>query len=243
MSVDTFDMSQQTTRVQHGLQQSFFPIIIDATLIAPGTEIEVNINPCDHIWMPTFYDPSLGLNPGQSTQVQNMQFLGPDPQSPYTPGLNVFDVIDTFDFIALQTATIFSLRFNSPSAPWLLWGLNTMLSFASSGIVCGQGDTMRSISGPISRMWFKKLIPASASVSGLTNALDRIVLMSSLGFSQQTVGTQANIVNGNPGTEQGQLWGYSVNGGGYQTPQLNTYEQLKLQTEHGLSMPGSRSGR
>jgi len=129
MSVDTADFAAQTMRLKQGLQPGFFPIVIDATKYSIGQEVEVTINPCDHIWLPVFFDPSLGLNPAQTLGLNQNSFWGgpnynrvPGPGAGgQVVGMNIFDI---WSIVAVtgyrQAAPIFSLRFNSVNAPWTL---------------------------------------------------------------------------------------------------------------------------
>lgn len=247
---DTFDMNRQTQRLQHGLQPSFFPIVLDMTQLAIGQEVLANINPCDSIWLPTFFDPSLGLNPMQTLNGQpgnaplpgglvsgpNWNRISGNPAtSPI--GMNIFDCFTQGIGTYHQAATIFSLRFNSVSSPWLLWGLSNLLStdFSPNSYAIGQGDCMRSVTGPIARMWYKKL--ASAIISNTsTPAADRVVLMSSLGYSQVTGGVVCGPLDltGNTPAATPSQSGYSLSSGSYQITTLNSLDQAKL----GLEQPG-----
>lgn len=240
MSLDTNDFNKQIRRSQHGLQPSFFPIVLDMTAVANGTEFEVNINPCDHIWIPTFYDVTLGQNPvvvfGAPLNA-GTAIIGPNfNRAPPAPvfgagspvGMNIFDVWNGLEGFYQQAATIFALRFNSARSPWLLWGLSNLLStdYTNGQFAFGQGDCMRSISGPIARMWCKKIAPAF--IGGVANQLaDRVILMSSLGFSQQTAGAVASAVDANT-AGQPPISPMSISGGGYQITVLNSLESMEL---------------
>lgn len=254
MSLDNADFNTTVTRQQHGFQPSFFSIVIDATQLATGQEILVNANPCDHIWLPTYFDPSLGFNPQQAictsgtpsigtsnvssgpNQNRASQTAGIQPNQGV--GMNFFDEWDQEGDEFFQAATIFSLRFNSVNAPWLLWGLSSLQSsdFATAGTLIGQGDCMRSITGPISRIWFKKLFPAIVARNA-NAAADRIVLLASLGFSQVTLGQNSGPFNITTPT-QPPMSAYAVSGGGYQTTQVNTLERLKLD-QMGIGQAGA----
>lgn len=241
---DTFDANKVTQRLQHGLQPSFFPIVLDMTAAATGVEYLANITPCDSIWIPTFFDASLGLNPIQTQLGQplfppsvNQLVSGPNYNrisggtggSPV--GMNIFDAFSVGPAIYHQAATIFSLRFNSVSSPWLLWGLSNLLStdFGPQTYAIGQGDCMRSISGPIARMWYKKIAPAI--INGNPNsAADRVVLMSSQGYSQQTAGVVCGPLDGSGATPPAMpsQSAYGTVSGGYEITTLNSYDQLRL---------------
>jgi len=284
MSVDKLDVASQAQQAQYGTSQSFWPIIIDAMAGGPnGTQMqigeayELNINPCDHVWLPTYYDPSLGVNPAQfdpRTQTyppnplnpnQDAIIFGGPPQYQtfgimnYSPqiGINIFDVYDAYQQTFVQLAPMFSLRFNSPNSPWLLWGLGTNLSFDGAGTLggiqngfsqlIGRGDSMRSITGSISRIWVKLLSYAevwnnySQTEKSTSPFATRIVLMSTLGFNHQTQTTVQDkyasyfvpeyapdqpVTYTAPQVSAPILSG-AFGGGGYVTPQLSSLDNLE----------------
>jgi|GEM_PF-5946896 len=304
MAIDKIDFAHQVQQNQAGLPPGFFPIILNPSTGGPGggamalgQEYEVAINPCDHIWLPTFYDPSIGLNPAQNfNPVAGLYtlapFQGPEaftgaPQTIPVAGMNIFDVNDCSSQSTgggnptspnVQQAAIFSLRFNSPNAPWLLWSLSNMLNTDGSavlfsllgstptGALVGQGDAMRSITGPVSRLWVKYLRWAIISVyDGNAQGWDfpvssipasQIVLMSSLGFSQQTVGAQqtafsfAEIVSGSDGANTVKSYpqanagagAFAVAGGGYTQTKVSTLDRLELE-KRGLGSTRPPDGR
>lgn len=250
MSLDTADFASVTDTAQSGgLQSSFWPIVIVTTGIALQTEIEININPCDAIWMPTLYDLSIMRNPAQPPP--NLP-VGWDPPI-YSPdtievngqdipvvGCNGYDVYQ--NGVLLQAAAVFSVRVNSPNNPWLLFGLSTQLgtAYASTvapNLVAGQGGCMRSLSGPIARLWVKfykfgtwdsASLPSKVK-SGVENlGNSAIVLLSSLGFTQQTVEYGRTWDEPTPGAYNPLVWTQVLSSGGYVTPQLNTADRKVL---------------
>ena len=271
MSVDKVDLAQTTQQVHQGNSQSFWPITLNPVSGGPGgsqmqlgQEYEININPCDHIWLPVMYDPSLGLNPmqpgGNAYQPPaggtGMVFYGPN----YDPagsgnnigvGMNVFDVYDASLKVFWQRAPIFSLRFNSVNAPWFVWSLGTMMSIDTScpvfgpwGGVAGMGDSMRAISGPISRLWvkflqFSEFYNNNNQVQNPSVDGSQVILLSCLGFSQKTVGhSQQNFSSSEIQAGGDYFFGnqygpssLSVEGGGYVTPQLNSLERLESEAK------------
>jgi hypothetical protein len=241
-----------TNRAQAGQQQSsFWPIVIATTGIALQTEIEININPCDAIWMPAVYDLSIMKHPAQPPPT-----LPPGWDPPvYVPdtiddpatgleipvvGCNPCDVYRNGDLV--QSAPVFSIRINSPNNPWLLFGLSTQIgkTYAAAttpSLIAGQGGCMRSITGPISRLWVKfykfgtwdsaSLPPlVRAWVENLGNSA--IVLMSSLGFMQTTVEYGRSWDLTEAGTYTTTAWTQTIASGGYATPQLNTADRKVL---------------
>jgi hypothetical protein len=280
VALDRSDFNHQVQQQQFGLQPGFWPIILNFATGAPGgtpmqvgQEYEININPCDHIWLPTIYDASIGLNPGQQTPQPtvsgitmivtglygamnnffgNSSFSGIDPTIPGNPGalwgMNAVDLWDssqegTSGPECIQTATIFSLRFNSQASPWFIWSLSDFLAgggtfldqvFHQNGSPVGQGDCMRSISGPISRLWVKLLAPATVQMTAFL-PVSQVVLLSSLGYRQQTSGAKQLSWSGNE-TDVGTLAAdgatqsqYSVEGGGYVQTNLSTLERIALE--------------
>lgn len=288
MSVDRNDFSKEVMNQKRGASPSFWPIVVspDGGGFGGGqmdlnVEYEINVNPCDHIWLPTFFDPSIAINPCQSGGASSralgnagtLPFQGPNALAlsdgaggarilPGYPkpvlGMNVFDVWDQAEETQdteiygggyAQQAAIFLLKFNSQNAPWLLWTLGDLLSQSATSFqlngyaginstsanyaATGQGDSMRSISGPISRMWVKYLQWANYCYGGASVAMpvfspaaSQIVLFSTLGFSELTAGAKY------PGGTGGEIAfpnTFSLNGGGYVTPQLNTIEQALLE--------------
>ena len=250
--IDRRDFASVTTSAQGGGLQSFWPIIIQTSGIALQTEIEININPCDAIWMPTVFDLSISLNPGQPpphlpSGIPFGPFFVPDSildtagdEIPVV-GANLCDVYQ--NGVLVQSAPVFSIRVNTPNNPWLLFGLSTQIATAyptanPPHLVTGQGGCIRSLTGPISRLWVKfykfatwDSLPGGNVRSGIENVgLSSIVLMSSLGFMQQTIERVQTWDNNDPAIG-GQLtgaWSQTLSSGGYQTPQLNSADKAFL---------------
>jgi hypothetical protein len=239
MSVDQQDLSRSTQLAQQGVINQIWPIRI-APPASLNTIVEVPISPCDAIWMPATYDKSYGTNPGQSITGANGTI--PAYISPTIAGANMVDLYDVFNALAYCLAPIFALRFNSPNAPWLLWGLSEFQTISASPVANaystrGQGGGMRSISGPISRMWIQYYRWCKQGVSSVSAGADNIpasqvVLISSLGITQSTGETKGPPSNENGGgittiVPTGNSY-RSLGSGGYYTPQLNTLDQLQL---------------
>jgi hypothetical protein len=252
MSLDAQDFASVTGAAQGGRVQSFWPILIATTGAALQSEMEVNINPCDAIWMPTVFDLGISKNPVQ-----------PPPQLPpsipfgpvYVPdsllnttttetavvGANLCDVYQ--NGVLVQSAPVFSIRVNTPNNPWLLFGLSTQIgtAYASANepnLIAGQGGCMRSLTGPISRLWVKfyrfgtwESLPFGPVQRGVDNVgLSSVVLMSSLGFQQQTIERVAtwDSSGGAGGASIASQWSQSIVSGGYSTPQLNSADKAYL---------------
>jgi hypothetical protein len=245
---------------------------LDPTLLKVGQEVEVNITPFDQLWLPSVYDLTMGLNPAQSVNgsgIMQSDIATPQNGSPFTSGgddvsvhvgCNVYDAFDSgipgIDPPGqFQYAPVFSLRFNSPNNPWLLWGLGHGLAGAgwnayinqSSGNPMGYlGSTslMRSISGPISRMWYKLIQPAQiwsqnqgnwyTDENGIgTFAFSQVRMLCSLGYSAQV----ENLTASNAVPQNGAIAPPLINAlmtSGYVTPQLNTLERLEAESKTGL---------
>lgn len=254
--IDHRDFADVTGKAQAGSLQSFWPIIIQTTGIALHTEIEVNINPCDAIWMPTIFDLTISKNPAQPPPDLPAGFpFGPFfvPDSIQDVGDNEIAVVgsnlcDVYqNGVLVQSAPVFSIRVNSPNNPWLLFGLSTQLGtiYATANppnLTAGQGGCMRSLTGPISRLWVKfykfgtwESLPLGPVRRGVATPIENIgaasiVLMSSLGFVQQTV-ERVQTWDDNDPAIGGQLvgaWSQTISSGGYQTPQLNSADKWIL---------------
>lgn len=250
--IDRRDFASVTSQAQAGSLQSFWPIIIQTQGIALHTEVEININPCDAIWMPTIFDLSISQNPAQPPPnlppgIPFGPFYVPDSildtssDEIAVVGGNLCDVYQ--DGVLIQSAPVFSIRINSPNNPWLLFGLSTQLATAypmstPPHLTAGQGGCMRSLTGPISRLWVKfykfgtwEGLPIGPIQRGVQNVgLSSIVLMSSLGFMQQTI-ERVQTWDDNEPEVGGQLtaaWSQTIASGGYITPQLNTAEKAIL---------------
>jgi hypothetical protein len=215
MSIDTSDVSLQQQQTQQNLGQNIWPVVMDTTNWVPGQEYEIPVIPFDHIWLPTTYDPALGINQamaqlfkrGLGGNWSNGQLypLGTEELNspaawPYV-AYNPFDIVDVSDVSSNPRccAPIFGLRFNSASAPYTIWSLSrgeTLLNLSTGGydyVPWGSFDAMRSASGIVTRMW-AKLFRAAVYLPGIVPnaqnpmANSRTVFMTSLGFGQQTSG-------------------------------------------------------
>jgi hypothetical protein len=251
--IDRRDFASVTSAAQAGALQSFWPIIIQTNGIALFTEIEININPCDAIWMPTVYDITCGKNPAQPPAqlppgYTQPPYYVPDPivtsgNLEAGVGSNIADVYQNGQLV--QSAPVFSLRINSPNNPWLLFGLSTQIGTAYASatapfLISGQGGCMRSITGPISRLWakfykFANWIALPTSPTGkaippqVGSSVDTVVLMSSLGFMQQTIERVQTWDDENgAGSPTMAAWSQTIASGGYQTPQLNSADKVLL---------------
>jgi hypothetical protein len=250
MSLDRADFAAVTTGAQAGtLTPSFWPIIIATIGIALQAEIEININPCDAIWMPSLYDVSIMRNPAQPPpnlpSGWQPPYYVPDPiqinglDYPVV-GCNPGDVYQNGQLI--QSAPVFSIRINSPNNPWLLFGMSTQLGTAyaaanAPNLVAGAGGCMRSITGPISRLWVKfskfgtwnsATLPKDVRAGIVNEGNSAIVLMSSLGFAQQTFEVNRSWDLTEAGVYNTLAYSQSISSGGYSTPQLNTADRKVL---------------
>lgn len=230
-----------------------------------GQSYPVNFNPCDGLWLPGIYDASLGLNPQQQQPDGSLpdpylfggSYSGNGGQAGLW-GINAWDLWDQSQAAQgnsglVQAAAVFALQFNSTSAPWLVWSLSDFLKpdvvmpviapAPTSGGLVGFGDAMRSVSGPISSMNVKYLQWASAyDVSGqggiVSVPASRIVLLSTIGLSQQTLGSKQNAFASAGLGAAGTAWPqqtltptqYGVGSGGYVQTNINTLERETLRS-------------
>lgn len=238
MSVDQADFASVTQQAQAGSLQSFWPIVIPSVGKQLRTEYEININPCDALWMPSVFDLSYSRNPGQlPSEVKTADWnCSPFPGSaaPISGNQLVpdvgYNISDVYNAVSpnvgqlVQAAPIFSLRFNTPNNPYILFGLSTCLGRPHLGVVenpPSTGGCMRSVTGPISRLWIKfyEWGFSSDGFSNNSNGENTIVLLSSLGFAQVTMETTTNGVA--TGVQ-------NLSSGGYNTPQLNSANKKYL---------------
>lgn len=217
-----------------------------------NVEVEVPINPCDHLWLPTNFDPSVFDNSDFAAYLSSQN--PPWYASPLflQGGSNTFPLFDTSENLPTITAPTVALRFNSKSNPWTVWTLNKWNLYAQNGdgdpiVGIGDFDSLRSISGVITRLWVKWINFSNLySIVGTTEGMDtgsRILLMSSIGMNESTVGASVPIADlSEPAAAQindAIPINASFAGGGYTTPQMNTQERAVLET---LGQPGSLSG-
>lgn len=232
MSFDKQNFARTVQEQQGGIAPQMWPILCpDNGHLVLNQPYEININPCDCIWLPTTYDKSYGVNAGQGSATAGMYmangaFWGQNPVDIFEPGTGQWRIV----------APTFGLRFNSPNNPWLLWGLSFLLNTTAFGTAPGAHGvgpvgsmmTMRSITGPISRMWIQYYNFASA-IGGAPVGMNQIVLMSMLGFNQQSEElTWSNtdgdgIYNAPPVPRQ-----TSIHCGGHRTTDLNTADLQAL---------------
>lgn len=230
--IDKQDFSRIIQEQQGGVAPQMWPIRLhpqsNEALFSPR---EIDINPCDHIWLPTTYDRSYGTNP---VQPALFAMIPPVAVDPAIAGQNLIDTWETAT--PFSTAPVFGLRFNSPSNPWLLWTLSSMLPLEAYGpgsvnlFPFGGSSSMRSISGPISRLWVQWY--KFATINGApTIPASQVTLMSLLGFNQQSLEKQYPVADfgGSITTGQPPVNTATISGGGYITPQLNTLERLALE--------------
>jgi len=261
MALDRADFANQVQQQQFGLPPTFWPIVIDPSSGAPGgqqmqlgQDYEIPINPCDAIWLPQMFDPSIYTGNYPYFQENYAGILQPAlPECAVQIGQNVYDVYDAGDSGTwIQQAPIFSLRFNVPSAPWLLWSLSNIMAndvnpslAGESGCYFGTSDSMRSISGPISRLWVKFLKfaywqnqPNPAPTNDPLGSA--VVLLSSLGYRQSTIGvaqrSSASSPVGTNGTTVPGVFPQAVTGlvnfgyesGGFVQTNVNSLDRAEL---------------
>ena len=249
--VDATDFSAVVQAQQQGGANTWTPILLPAPAIISGqqpVETEINIQPCDCIWLPATYDPSYGIN-----VAQQQGKIGPpmDEQTGQYPwAVNVQDKYSLGKFEAgvpfiTSQAPIWGLRFNSPNNPWLLWTLARCMDVTQwgddgSGDPVGQqlvgiGGGMRCLTGPISRLWAR--LYRAASVSGVNDTrVNNTYLISSLGYNQVTPETSQayddtpnSIIGVNSVlTQPAPLSTAGTHGGGYVTPQINSANRKYL---------------
>jgi hypothetical protein len=239
MSFDKANFARTVKEQQAGISPQMWPIICpDNGHLVLNHPYEISINPCDCIWLPITYDKSYGINPWQYDTYQSLWMA-----SPSDAGQNVCDVYDlgpgnpTPPIPFVTQAPLFALRFNTPNNPWLLWGLSTEGN-GNSWYVWGTGNGyrpfgcashMRSISGPISRLWIQYYRFAQAPGFPTIAGGNQIVLMSMLGYSQQSTEQfynaldQSKLLTNPPPTQHG-----GIACGGYRTTDLDTADLLAL---------------
>lgn len=260
MSFDKQNFARTVQEQQAGISPQMWPIMCrDNGSLVLNQPYEISINPCDCVWLPYTYDKSYGVNPGQ-LNAQTSPFLA----SPAIAGANVSDVrfagknpvVTTFSWAPLILAPIFGLRFNSPNNPWLLWGLGdpTLVQASGAGrwgsgappdgglMPIGGSTLMRSITGPISRLWiqyYQFALTIFNAAATTPTGLNQIVLMSMAGFSQQSFDRRSVVVDDTadpvllapPPLDNG-----VVACGGYHTTDLNSAD---LNALHQNPMPSA----
>jgi hypothetical protein len=247
MALDLRDFADTIDKTLKKPVQQVFSIVFNGlqnnVAVVLGQEVELNISPCDGIWMPTYFDGSIAQMPENCAAFCGPLGAGYPNFSGVVPpiGMNLFDVWTANEASGntgfVQLAHLFAIRINNVANPWMLFGLSTCLSAVDNGGVdspgpCGQGDTMRALSGPISKLWIKVLrFGATTPSAGDPLAFGPvnlqafpIVLMGTLGLTQTTVGSRATSSGGT--TEA--TYGYQS--GGYTQTNLTALDKLKLGT-------------
>jgi len=235
VSFDKVNFARTVTEQQSGISPQMWPIVCpDNGNLALNHPYEIAINPCDCIWLPCTYDKSYGVNPWQNDPNIGKYFT-----NPIFAGQNIFDVMQVvsqpvgFPFPYIIQAPHFALRFNSPNNPWLLWGLGEMrqaAAWGASGVVpWGRQTQMRSISGPISRMWIQYYEFAQWPLNSAPKGGNQIVLLSMRGYAQESI-ERIQLVNDttgiltSPQAEHREI----LSCGGYRSPDLNTADLSAL---------------
>lgn len=228
MSFDKQNFARTIQEQQAGISPQMWPIKIDPGTLSLNSPFEIEINPCDHIWLPITYDKSYGVLP-----LQNF-VTPPWGAGPAIVGWNTIDVIDTdgpasggMAPLYGTNAPVFALRFNTPNNPWLLWGLSTLQTAwrygptaGDSWAPAGASTMMRSITGPISRLWCQYYRWAKYHGEDTTS---QVMLLSMLGFNHQSSEhVQAQIDGGTNGPRPDPESVTMIGGGGYRTPDLNS---------------------
>lgn len=236
MSFDKTNFALSVQQQQGGIAPQMWPIKCpDNGSLALNQPYEININPCDAIWLPITYDKSYGPNAWQTSKTTPSQWM----IDPTIAGQNICDVIDYSGnanltvIPAVIQAPIFGLRFNSPNNPWTLWSLAQTANNGWQNWGAGSGSApfgsttfMRSITGPISRLWIQYYFfaahPGLGSPATETGG-NQIILMSSLGYSTTSVESQCNVLDSHkiltsppPNLQR------TIVAGGYKMPDMNT---------------------
>lgn len=249
MSVDQSDVSAVVKQNQQAIGQSMWPILLDPKVVnyQLNAEAEVTINPCDHIWLPTMIDPALFNNSDFANVIVN----GWEPSIYGSGGLallanggaNTFPINDYSGTAPPVFAPVVALRFNSMNNPYTFWSLGSWPLLiggdgGASGPIAGMGayDSMRSISGVITRMWVKWLAFSNIETSSGAGygTASKLLLMSAMGYNETTVGQSSQTGNLGADSTSANAPGVQTSvttfsGGGYQTPQMNTVQRLALE--------------
>lgn len=251
MSLDQQDVAATSLQAQSGMGNQFWPIIFDpGNYGAPGglalnTPVEVSISPCDSIILPGTYD----LNYGQNDAQLDDDGTGNPAILPFTNwcGVNIPDILSFNGFGAQtkwSTAAILGLRFNTPNNPWQMWTVGTVMGITGTTWIGGTDGCntpsgiaggIRSIAGPISKLWVQIYRYASYNGAfggtGGPRSYTRTVFLSSLGFTTQISELNGSAVDRSPAVDVPSgvvppLGGLtSITSGGYVTPQLNSLDR------------------
>jgi hypothetical protein len=250
VSFDKQNFARTVSEQQAGISPQMWPIKIDIggfpgpTTIGLNSPFEIDINPCDCIWLPITYDKSYGVNPIQSDTTWGPRAGLPDPS---VAGGNLIQTWESQANYYQVTPPVFGLRFNSPNNPWLLWGLGTLrpgpaplFGIETGNLGAGQfrfggSSLMRSITGPISRMWCQYYawgqVRYSPAPDDYASLYQQIILLSMLGFSQESRDFTQPVSNSDavaiPSGPPPEMWS-STSCGGYRTPDLNSADLRAL---------------
>lgn len=246
MSFDKQNFARTVQQQQAGISPQMWPIICpDNGYLSPNTPYEISINPCDSIWLPATFDKSYGTNPIQSDPTYGQYY-----PNPTLMGCNMYEVARTTPnpgatyTAMLIDAPVFSLRFNSPNNPWMLWGLGNGFASpqpwgeaAANMTYSIRSTMMRSITGPISRLWIQYYLLGGPDAGGNRVGFNQIVLLSMLGFSQASEELNATLVD--PGgvlTSPPTQFREQISCGAYRTTDLNSAD-LAIIGEAGAAAP------
>ena len=227
MSFDKQNFARTIQEQHAGISPQMWPIMCpDNGHLVLQHPYEININPCDCLWIPATYDASYGPNPAQYDT-----YMGTFFPSPQTIGQNVVDIFGPTPQVGVMVgAPNFSLRFNTPNNPWILFGLSTGSTFArwgSGGVgisPVGASTFMRSITGPISRLWIKyNAFAYVPNPNVLPLGANQILLMSMLGYSQSSFNRLYPYADpGGANSSAPPSYFYETSCGGYRTSDLNS---------------------
>ena len=246
MSFDKQNFARTVQEQQAGISPQMWPIKLNPGAISLNSPFEVDINPCDCIWLPYTYDKSYG----QPTRYRLPGGIMPITCDPTICGQNFADILDAGQGVWVMQAPIIGLRFNSPNNPWMLWSLGGPFTVGTWGLApssgkyrpVGYASMMQSLTGPISRIWcqyYRWGIFYGNSVA----AWQQIVLMSMAGFSHQSTATIDPIFDGNGGlTALPPTIYQSISSGGYRTTDLNSAD-LRVLGQNPMPAAPTTSGK
>jgi hypothetical protein len=247
VSFDKQNFARTVQEQQGGISPQMWPILCpDNGHLVVDQPYEISINPCDSIWLPATFDKSYGTNPLQNISFTNRYF-----PNPAHAGANAYDVNESsvnptppsapYLSPAIVAAPLFALRFNSPNNPWLLWGLGNGFNPASLGywgtVTAGQtpmtplghSTLMRSISGPISRLWITYRALGACWGGPTPVGMNQIVLLSSLGYSQSSLDHSQPVLDPfGIFLAPPPIYDFPLSSGGYRSPDLNSADLLAL---------------
>jgi hypothetical protein len=256
MSFDKQNFARTVVEQQAGIAPQMWPIKIDpgvgSNQISLNSPFEVDINPCDCVWLPTTFDKSYGINPIQNDGGAKYFFADPS-----ICGTNLFEVYDAGSGFYNISPPVFGLRFNSPNNPWLLWSLGTgctvnrtppLNGAAVKGFFrVGGTSFMRSITGPISRLWcqyYQWGMYGNGVAAPIVYAYQQVILLSMLGFQQETHNFEQGKQDNGAILTIAPTENYSsLHCGGYRTTDLNSADLRVLgQSPYPAAPPTSGKG-